>query len=804
MANKDTEDQYLNVLPGHTRMISLRKTMMAAMAASVAYAALSSLAIAQDRPQDQSNAAQPADTVGIGDIVVTARRKAENLSRVPISVTALGGEALKERAIRTETDLQSAVPGLTVRAAASPIATIFSIRGQTVEQFTGSTPAVLPYVNEVQITPGGASSFFDLSSVQVLKGPQGTLFGRNTTGGAVLYTTTEPGDSFGGDVTLRAGNFNLIEGTGAIDLPVSEKVQLRLAFEVKSIDGYQYNVFDNTSLGSERTQGGRATLVLKPTERLTNKTYIQYMFSKGNPAVNVLYSVNACGAAGLASTAACLYSPSSYSPEVWAAYLAKNPGRNPGGIIAELAARQAAGPYVANSAATLNFFRSKNFYTINTTSYELTDNATLKNIFGYSNSRLAQASEVSGSPFLITSYISDGGYSGYITNQKSISDELQIQGKALDGRLEYTAGFYFSKIKFENILLDNFLDVSPIIEPFVANYVYRTNVENEAVYAQASYDLGSAVGVDGLKVSGGFRYTWEHTDISFPLFPNAVYGGQPSESILFHKPSWLVGIDYQVTPTLMLYVAHRGSWRSGGFNGSAPSNPVPFDQGGNLFLPETTKDIEGGAKFNGRVAGRPTTFSFAVFNQWVNGVQRSNNFQLPSGGYVSLTANIPQAQITGFEVDGSIAPTNWLTLGGNLAYTNARFTKGLTAGYTYGPYGDTPRWSGSGFVMLTLPTPEAIGKLNVRGDVFAQSHYYFSHLDNTVNPGTKLPGYALLNGRIELKEIGGSNLSAAFYMKNILNKKYYIGGVAFGTSIGYNTASPGLPRMFGAELSYNF
>lgn len=144
----------------------------------------------------------------IDEVVVTARRKEESLQDVPIAVSAFGAEQIKQRGIDTEADLQVSTPGLQVRVTNSSNQLNYSLRGQTVDSFSNSQPAVLAYVNEVQTTGVSASSFFDMESIQVLKGPQGTLFGRNATGGAVLYQAKRPENEFGGYVTAGIGSFD--------------------------------------------------------------------------------------------------------------------------------------------------------------------------------------------------------------------------------------------------------------------------------------------------------------------------------------------------------------------------------------------------------------------------------------------------------------------------------------------------------------------------------------------------------------------------------------------------------------------
>src|SRR3984893_14704913 len=217
--------------------------------------------------QVTQTASAGGDTTGIEEITVTAQRRTESLSRTPITVEVLKPDDLEKQAIVSESDLQSAVPGLLVRAGATVNPLNYSIRGQTVDVNSSSQSSVLPYFNEVQVgggsSKGGASatSFYDLESVQVLKGPQGTLFGRNSTGGAVLFQTAKPTNEFTGYLSASAGNYALRQAEGAINVPiVQDKVLLRVAAFTERHDGYQFNLFDGRRLGDVRRDNVRATL----------------------------------------------------------------------------------------------------------------------------------------------------------------------------------------------------------------------------------------------------------------------------------------------------------------------------------------------------------------------------------------------------------------------------------------------------------------------------------------------------------------------------------------------------------------
>jgi iron complex outermembrane recepter protein len=173
------------------------------------------------------------------EIVVTARRQSEDLEKVPVAVVALSRSALIEQHVTNEQELQTAVPGLLTVASTSTNELAFSIRGQALDAYSFTSPTALAYFDEFQTGGVTSTTFFDLQSVQVLKGIQGTLFGRNATGGAVLYTTTPPGKELEGYFNYTAGNFNEQKVEGAVTIPLAEWASVRLAAEDEHRDGYR-------------------------------------------------------------------------------------------------------------------------------------------------------------------------------------------------------------------------------------------------------------------------------------------------------------------------------------------------------------------------------------------------------------------------------------------------------------------------------------------------------------------------------------------------------------------------------------
>uniref|UniRef100_UPI003F6A7804 TonB-dependent receptor n=1 Tax=Pseudomaricurvus sp. TaxID=2004510 RepID=UPI003F6A7804 len=191
--------------------------------------------------QETVNSSQKAiasDKATLEEVIVTARRRDESLAHVPIAVTAMGTEQLADRQVQTDSDLQAAVPGLTIRQTQGNNSLTYSIRGQSADTFSGSPSAVVAYMNEVPLTVSGASTFYDLESVQVLKGPQGTLFGRNASAGAISMHTRKAEPDFGGSIDVGVGEDGYREFTGAINVPLTDSISSRFALYHREQDDW--------------------------------------------------------------------------------------------------------------------------------------------------------------------------------------------------------------------------------------------------------------------------------------------------------------------------------------------------------------------------------------------------------------------------------------------------------------------------------------------------------------------------------------------------------------------------------------
>jgi iron complex outermembrane receptor protein len=737
------------------------------------------------------------------EIIVTARRREENIEKVPIAITAIAGEDLAKRAIYNENDLQAAAPGLIIRQNGGVHAFNYSIRGQSVDTFTNSPPSVLPYINEVQIVTHNASTFYDMAGIQVLKGPQGTLFGRNATGGAVLYSTAKASDEFGGYISGRYGSYDARNVQGAVNVPLAGIGALRIAGSYTGGGAFVRDYFTGQKYGDLDQKSIRGTLRLAPMPGLVNTTVVQYTDEDGTNTPYELWSVNPSPCPG--SSAYCLLNAST-NPGL-TTYLQAHPAVYQGGLNAAVALQRQLGPW-ESLASYPPFHKAQDTYVINTTQYDLSSDIKLKNIFGYNLAKSNDGYDYDGSPYhffetqgtLTADQVKVVPTKGFLLNTRQFSDELQLQGKAIDDKLDYVVGFYYlnQRDKVESNLT---FGHPAFVFPFT--YTAQWTTESIAGFAQATFKA-----TDKLSLTGGFRWTHDKTDI-FQLPGSLWLGSFPAnipEKTSASKPSWTVSLDYQVTPEVMVYVAHRGSWRAGGYNYSVPPINTTASGGGNLFLPETTYDIEGGVKYAGSGLGVPVTFNADVFNQWVSDIQRSAYIETAAGVSL-LTVNVPRAQITGVEFDMTVRPAEYLQLGASGNYTHARYTDNTVAvlgsTFHYGPFADVPEWSGTLFAEVGVPLGDT-GKLSLRGDVYGQTKMNFSNVGATVNPNTTLPGYALVNMRLTLSKIMGTGLSASAFVRNLGDHKYYSGGNAASNGGNTNVVNPGLPRMWGGELRFDF
>lgn len=803
-------------------MITVSRAVLLSTGAMLATVAVEARAQEGSLPPSASTS-QTAQTTASADndIIVTAQRRSESLQRTPVAVSVLSNETLEKQVIVSESDLQIATPGLTVRAGTNSNQLNYAIRGQSLDAFSNTRPGVVAYINEVQIGgDGGATAFYDLQSIQVLKGPQGTLFGRNATGGAVLFTTVKPDKDFGGYVSGRLGNYDLRQIEGAINTPLAGgRILARVAGFYENRDGYQRDLFKGRRVGDIDRFGLRGSLTADLTGSLHNELVVDYLHSGGSNLTGLIDTLNPNGPvpvialtafgnqaqfngiinAFTGGAAGCNATTNNCA----AAYAAANPRLDPGGIASYLNTQKQRGPYKIESDGP-NSYRGRNTIVSNVTTLDLGTDTQLKNIFGYTNLNTTIGGDIDGIPY----GIDDNGATGKVDHTRQLSDELQVVGKTLNNNLSYVVGTFVSKeSKIQRIGTYLFRGL-PIAAVQIA--AGRTRNTTAAGYAQGTYDLEDATGITGLGVTGGLRYTYEKIrynvldDDQYRVTPAAGYVFNQSKS--YRNVSWTLGLQDQVDAHLLVYAVSRRSYRNGGYNViAAPIQGLGSVNGGNGFDVETVTDAELGAKLRNTLGSVPVQLNIALYHNWIKDNQRVA-YTLLRGAPAAVAVNVPRARVQGVEFDGTARPADWLTLGGALNYTDAKFTdnRSRIAGgdfVEFGTYPDTPKWSGSVFGEISAPLSRDL-RASFRSDYYVQSKFFYTSTGNT-NPGAQIAGYDVVNFRVGLDDdTAGWSLSAN--LKNAFKSTYYVGGIATGELFQFNTVVPGAPRTILIDGRFKF
>lgn len=749
-----------------------------------------------------------------GEIIVTARRREENLQDVPAAVQVLGSAALAQRNILTEQDLATAVPGLVVRSNNNQFQVNYVMRGESFEPYSGTVPGVQPYVNEVALSGNAAPPFYDLENVQVLKGPQGTLFGRNSTGGAVLYKTSQPQSQLGGFASLQYGRFDKLVAEAALNLPiVGDVAELRLAGTYQSGGAYVRNLFDNALLGDSKVKSGRVTLKLSPAAGLTNTTMAQ--FSKYS-AINIPKRLHYVASCGTGSAHPCWVVPGNafYDKFVSSAPGTYFPGwpagaLPTGGLPGMLSYLNANGKYTVSANAT-GINRATETTVINTTSFEISDTLLLKNIFGYSktNRRGQTDNDNTPYPFLQTGGTNPGNpLEGRATRQ--ISNEFQVQGDAFDNRVNFIIGGFFSHNKtiYDSPLTGaSYTPSVNFYTVFNLRYKSETRDKSYAVFGQVNYKVA-----DDLNITAGLRQTWD--ELWIKQSPGSTLGGA-SGSVPQHTTvndlSWTFSIDYKASPSLLVYATTRGSWRVGGYNPFVPTgvgNRTTAENGGNYFPPETVRDIELGVKLDENVGGMPVRFNVDFFYAWMKNIEKTGTTVI-NNRVTSATLSVPAGKIWGVEAEGFMRPASWLTIGGNLTYNKGRFTDRRATIFgvpvIYDTFPDTPVFSGALYADAIASLGD-VGDLKFHADIFGQTFFHLTSLGKSFNPGDKVPGYTLVNLRVDWTDpLGAKGITASAFVKNVTNKFYFTGGGGGVQANGTNSLNLGMPRTWGLQLRAEF
>jgi len=774
----------------------------------------------------QGNASDDLPGAGLEEIVVTAQRRDESLAKTPVAVAVLSSEALAKAQIVSEQDLRSAVPGLSIRTGLGSNQLNYSLRGQSRDAYSGTRPGVLPYFNEVQIGgAGGSTAFYDLQSVQVLKGPQGTLFGRSATGGAVLFTTARPTEDLGGYVSVSGGDFALRKIEGAISGPLGGSSTLgRIAGFYQERDGFQRNLFNGGTEGDFERLGARVSLTTRFGERARNELVYDYFKADGESTIGViggllpfagggagnppfipiefLYSgistpvARATGIGTLQAFVPPQFAPA--APGFYDNYFA-SPKRPDGGIRAVLQDQQRRGPYVVDSDA-VNKYEATNHIVTNVTTVEISDVLTLRNVFGYVDLDSFLSTDSDGTAYGVVATV------GAVARNKQVSEELQLLGNLADGRLQLVTGLYYADESYKFTQRGEFFDL--IFGGQFQINAFELKNETLAAYAQGTYRLGDS----GWSATMGGRYTSEDvrkiqlpTDsIRLALGPNPPPGFDYDQSTQYNKLSWQLGLQNQINEQVLLYGVARRAFKSGGYNGFLAPRVGSAANAGDGYDAERVTDAELGLKFEGELGSVPSRVNLAVYHNWISDSQRTG-FSLVLGNPAALTVNVPKGTTWGAELDGQFRVSDRLTLGGTLNYTKAKFDADTVfingSGQQYDQVPDTPKTSATVFADLSFPIGAAYS-LSLRGDLYTQGKTVTTPRSRN-SLGTSVPSYSIANLRVAV-ENNDTGWSLAAVVRNVGDKVYYTGGLPTGEIYQINVLVPGEPRTVAVEARFKF
>ena len=767
----------------------------------------------QPQPEAVEEAEREAPRA-IEEITVTARRRDELAQKVPISLTALTNADLQMRSIERVEDLNYNVPNLSISNAGSRGRNLlnYQIRGVEARQTLTDDPSVGIYYNGVvQARPHGSNQqLYDLETVQVLKGPQGTLFGRSTMGGAILYETRRPTDEFESEVKVTFGSEDRHDLYLQTNLPITENLAVRANYSFNRRDGYTDSVGASGGLGVGPGNGGfqqraldnihsdawRFSLLWQPTERL--ETFF----------VHDGYSADETGHAIILTSARPNGVASRFTPFFGAEF----------DVQAELTNQNARG--IRNMASNIDQFDSAMVLgTANITTFDVTPNITLKNLIGWRRIDDKSLRDLDGSTLALLEVEAK-------EHIEQFSNELQLLGNSLDGRLEWITGLYYFEEKGEDQTHHfqlNYRNSAPDRQPSqnTPGSIRTGGTGKNTSYswfAQATYELPW---IEGLSLTGGWRWVKDvrrltvssATDSTLPDVSDCNLFEDDEEEIVrdpcfnqvsakFREPVWTVSADYQWTDDFLGYVAHRHSYRSGGFNirGKTPSEQLAFN-------PSKLDDIELGIKADWRIGDTLVRTNLAYYYMWWDEIQTNADFIGASGVLTSTTLNAAEAELQGFELELTVQPFDSLEIFLHGSHQDGEFTSFDTIGPTGLPVhrsGDPfiiARWRGGATVRYTAPLSPDIGEVVLSANYYAQSH---TNAEPDEVPEGIQRKYHVLNLRADWLNVMGWPLDASLFLTNATDQEYVLSQLSIQGSFGFTAESFSEPRFWGLSLTYRF
>ena len=750
------------------------------------------------------------DTFTIEEVIVTARKRSESIQETPIAITALSTTQLEQRSLTNLVEIGAYIPNVVMNSSPSSSgggnnAQIY-IRGIGQSDFLFTTdPGIGIYVDGVfhPRTLGGVMDLLDLERVEVLRGPQGTLFGKNTIGGAISLTSQKPQGDGSGYLEVTTGRFNRIDLRGSFDVALSDTLAAKVSMSSKNRDGYgkrlEYGtdkVVDET--GDENVTAVRLALRWEASENVTVDFSADYTREreKGVPVIISFIDDNGATYGGLGG--------------LWNALVG-----GPGGL-----------PFtsdfvIGNGNRYDSYATAGNKNTLNAYGFSMDidwtidENLSLRSISAYRQMDAFFNSDTDGSPLQFTE-------TDQYQDQNQISQEFQLIGTSFDDRLDWVLGaFYFdefgrddNKVRLTSGLYDALealpgtLNGSPLTAPTAPggpgnpinpNLDLDLEVFNEidiksyAVFSQGTFQVSEKI-----SISAGARYSYEKKDYFLNhtrLNSGATIIGNRTISENWSSFTPMGSIDFQVNEDALVYVSVTQGFKSGGFNGR------PINEGAvSSFEPEKVLSYEFGFKTD--LADNRLRLNGAVFYADYTDMQMGSIGADENGILALRIQNAGKARIKGFELEMQARPTANFDLIGSLGYIDFEITEldpGVQDFTITSKAMKTPEWNASFGAQYTWDI-STDSSMSLRGDWTYQSKTY-QDVQNTEMIAA--PGYSLFNARLTYMNDAG-NWEMALFVTNLTDKAYIASAYQTLTSFGTANLIYGRPREWGLSVKKRF
>jgi iron complex outermembrane recepter protein len=775
--------------------------------------------------------AQPSSETQLGDVVVTAQRREEKLQNVPIAVTALSNKAMEEKQITDVLSLGKVAPGLQAKPSFNPMEITVAIRGITqLLPSINSDPAIGTYVDGIYnvLNAGGNNGMIDMERAEVLRGPQGTLFGRNTIGGTISITTNKPTNEFEGYVQGDIGNYGAWTGTGVVNVPiVADKINTRFVYQHNERDGYGTNFFTGNKTNELNSDYFRASAQFNFNADWDLLVSANYAKADGTSPPSRLAYINPV--TGITATL----------PGIGTIPVSINDGVP---ILSGFAEYYSGGPgdlltnYIGQNALTGdlqdanmsidNSFDLKSTNLMATLTGQLTDDLTFKSISGYNKTEYNSVEDVDATPYKVLDAV------GYPIDAKQWSEELQLLGNALDGKLTWITGLYYyhnegSQI-FKAVAFPWFSGPpgSELINPqgpFADNTSY-------SAFAQGTYAL-----TPELNLTAGVRYVKDERRADYhdntALASTGAYlrcnlANAPgdlnpancfySASVDYDYAPWTIGLDYKANENLMVYGKVSKGFRSGAFTFAGPAavyqaDQVTPDAVGNAFAlanfgpvaPEEVLSQEAGIK--GDFLDKRLRVNAAIYHMEYSNIQLARNLNPPAGCATctptSVLTNSGKAEFNGVELEAT-ALLGDLTVDVAAGYVDPEYTEGPFLGQ---PLINTSDFNGS--INLSYPIQFSAGKLLLGAGYSYRSKtvlYSVLGVPQATRDAVAQDGYGLLDARASFA-FDNAPVTISVYGTNLTDEEYIVSAFDFGSALGDLAGQiPGSPLLFGGSVKYSF